>query len=88
MVKNTNRQGADRLAIYKLSRGAELVAIANNTRLVVRTRHKPATSEFQAQRSNHSATVPAFYALKFSLIRGMGGPRASPVDPRADSALE
>ena len=52
MVKNSNWQEADQLAIYKRSRGVELGATEKQLLLAVRTGQEPGTSGFQVRRPN------------------------------------
>ena len=58
MVKNPIRQAADQLAIYKHSRGVELMATEKQLQIVVRAGLEPRTSGLKVQRPNHSATLP------------------------------
>ena len=57
-VKNPNWPEVNQLAIYKRGRGFELGATVKQIQIVVRAGLEPATSGFEVQRANHSATLP------------------------------
>lgn len=57
-VENPNWLEANKLAIYKLSRGFELGQALKQIQTMVRVEVKPETSALGAQRTDHSATLP------------------------------
>ena len=58
MVKISNSQEPDQLAIYKHGQGVELGATEKRFQLVVRAGIEPGISGFQVRRLNCSATLP------------------------------